>query len=233
MTIDPVTVAVGTTAVAWITPAAQEFFKKIGAPLGDVAASITDRFAQNLNRTVTDADQKLSSAGKQAGEVHPRTLLPLLEGASREEDVALADLWASLLANAADSSTGDMPPRFVNILKQLTPTDARVLTTIEALGELGTSSSDEGWSGPFHGPRIKKDDLFAEISGDPSPPTDVVEPFELSLDTLAGLRLIEKGPSFYDTASFLETMSGEQVALTSGGRRFIAACKAPVQATGQ
>jgi hypothetical protein len=59
--------------------------------------------------------------------VPTKTLLPILENASVEDDEGLHDRWAALLANAASPTSPRVPPSFVEILRQLSPRDACLL----------------------------------------------------------------------------------------------------------
>jgi hypothetical protein len=59
-----------------------------------------------------------------------KILLPLLDAASLEEEPNMTARWAALLANAADPAQWvQIQPGFAEVLRQLTPTDARVLET--------------------------------------------------------------------------------------------------------
>jgi hypothetical protein len=55
----------------------------------------------------------------------------MLEAASIENDEDLHTKWSALLANAA--SSGKVHPSYIEILKQLTPDDARLLDTFYEL----------------------------------------------------------------------------------------------------
>lgn len=76
----------------------------------------------------------------EAGLTHPtravplQFAVPLLEGASLEEDDRLQDLWAKLLVNAANAdSTIERRRSFISILEQLTALDALILLKIYSL----------------------------------------------------------------------------------------------------
>ena len=62
--------------------------------------------------------------------VPTKVLVPLLEAASLEDpqDVKMHDLWAGLLASSA--VTGNTPPRFVGVLKELQLPQAKLLEEI-------------------------------------------------------------------------------------------------------
>ena len=60
--------------------------------------------------------------------------IPLLQAASLEEDDYLQDLWAKLLVNAANESSGvDEKRTFIDILERLTPIEARILEKVYSL----------------------------------------------------------------------------------------------------
>lgn len=226
MTIDPTTTGLVGTGVLWLTPAAQEFFKKIGAPIGDVAASLTERFARNLDRISADASQQLRDIGREAGEVHPRTLMPLLEAASREDDTRLAKRWAALLANAADVGSAAISPMFPEILRQLTPMDAHVLEVIVSIGIPNEAASSSGWSELHSGPKIQKSDVLREVIGQTQAEVSD-ETFEGSLDTVVALGLVERSPSWHVAFGIVEMLAKGDLALSRTGRRFMNACQAP------
>src|SRR5579864_2560882 len=105
-------------------PAAQE----IGLELGDTA--IRWRLRRNAlkvgRRTMTILDE----TGVRRRAVLPNILVPLLENASLETDEDLQERWALLLVTAADADGPNLTRAFVEILKELTPADARLLEWI-------------------------------------------------------------------------------------------------------
>ena len=57
--------------------------------------------------------------------------IPLIQGASLEEDDDLQDRWAALLVHAATATfPGEIRRAYASILEQLTPLDARVLDAV-------------------------------------------------------------------------------------------------------
>jgi len=71
----------------------------------------------------------LAEAGISANPVPPRLFLPMLEHASIEDDDELHSRWSALLANAS-ASPNSVHPSFIEILRQLTPDDAKLLDTL-------------------------------------------------------------------------------------------------------
>lgn len=83
---------------------------------------------KNQLRLIEKAKKYLEEAGVTPRPVPFRTLLPLLEKGSLEDDEALNDRWAALLANAADASyDGVITPSFPNIMEQLSPYEVKAL----------------------------------------------------------------------------------------------------------
>ena len=104
-------------------PAAQE----TGQMLGDIVRVYRlGRSVKLLNKVKRLAEE----AGFEPRAVPVRLLLPILEVASLEQDEDLHTMWANLLANAANPSTDpDLTgwPAFLEVLKQLSPYEARFL----------------------------------------------------------------------------------------------------------
>lgn len=117
--------------------------------------------------------------------------IPLIQGASLEEDDWLQDRWAVLLVNAADAAFHTEVRRaFISILEELTPLDASLLEKIYSTSQI-PSMEAEIWT--THLPT-----LISEQQPDKEivrPPSDV----EVSLGNLARLGLITSalvwGPS--------------------------------------
>jgi Abortive infection alpha len=61
--------------------------------------------------------------------VPPHLLLPIIESASLEDNPTIQDTWSGLLASASDR-TNELSPSYVEILKQLTPIDARSMKVL-------------------------------------------------------------------------------------------------------
>jgi Abortive infection alpha len=112
-----------------LEPAA-DLIKRIGGPVADeigeyLAASARPYTVVRQVEAVVKAQRMLAARGLPAHSVPPRLLLPILEGASIEDEEDLHTKWSALLANAASSDK--VHPSYIEILKQLTPDDARLL----------------------------------------------------------------------------------------------------------
>src|SRR5712692_9184762 len=107
--------------------------------------------------------------------------IPLLQGASLEDDDELQDLWAKLLVNAADANSRIAIKRvFIEILENIGPLEAQILQTIysipfEKMQHRGVVTSDL----PFSASVVPE-----ETRSQPSQPSPEVE---LALANLARL----------------------------------------------
>jgi len=111
-----------------------EFVSRLfGDFLTDAVGIVADRLKffrwQRQMRLIDEVNRELAARNVvQIRPVAPKLGLPLLEAASLEEDDELQDLWIRLLANAMDPSFhGDLRYSYLEILKSLTPLDAKFL----------------------------------------------------------------------------------------------------------
>jgi hypothetical protein len=113
-----------------------DLIKRIGGPVADeigeyLAAAVRPYTVVRQVKAVAKAQRMLNDSGLSTHPVPPRLLLPILEGASIEDEEDLHTKWSALLANAA--SSGKVHPSYIEILKQLTPDDARLLDKLHDL----------------------------------------------------------------------------------------------------
>jgi hypothetical protein len=67
-------------------------------------------------------------------DVPPKFALPLITYATLEEDEELQDIWANLLANAADGGTPiELRTTYIDVLKDLTASDVKILSMLAKL----------------------------------------------------------------------------------------------------
>jgi hypothetical protein len=107
-----------------------------GSPAREVGEWLADkirirRYISTL-KAVDGARRATIDAGLPASAVPLKTLVPLLEYASLEDDddEDMVTRWANLLANAATASAAEVPPAFPEILRQLEPLDAAMLDAL-------------------------------------------------------------------------------------------------------
>ncbi len=93
--------------------------------------SIRDWVFQRRARAKTvvgGAAEMLAAANLKAQEVPGRILLPIIQNSSLEDDDGLRNKWTALLANAASPrSENRVLPAYAEILRQLIPTQAKIL----------------------------------------------------------------------------------------------------------
>jgi hypothetical protein len=89
------------------------------------------RFGRRL-RLMQRVNDLCEAAGIDPKRVPLKLLLPIVENASVEEDDSLQDIWANLLANAADGHTNasEVLPSFSAILSALTARDVKFLDAL-------------------------------------------------------------------------------------------------------
>jgi hypothetical protein len=141
--------------------------------------------------------------------------VPLLQNATLEEDDDLQDVWARLLVNSADASSGiELRRAFVSVLAEMTSLDVRNLAQIELAIKRNAETASTGvWTYELPERAIP----FVEGDRDRHSKRPSLE-VEISLSNLSRLGcVILIGHSAQDGAAPL-------VALTPFGRAFIEAC---------
>jgi hypothetical protein len=104
----------------------------IGDASKPLRGMVSDQFGYwRLKRLSRLAEKTRTFAGAdvQLAPVALRTLVPLLDAGSIEEDDDMQDRWAALLARAGMRPDA-IPPSFVEILRALSPEEAQVLEDI-------------------------------------------------------------------------------------------------------
>lgn len=104
----------------------------IKPPIKELSEILTDQVRlwrfKNQVRLLEKAQSYVKVRGFKPTKLPLKILVPLLENASLEEDEELHDMWAKLLVNAVDPASGSTNHIiFVEILKQLSPTEAQLL----------------------------------------------------------------------------------------------------------
>lgn len=172
------------------------------------------RFKNQIN-LLLKAKKFLEDKGINPSQVLPKTLVPILEEGSLEEDAMMQNRWAAMLANAADPSSGvDVRPSYPEILKQLSALEVAILdsfyTTINAMTD---SDRDQQML-----MKIKIEQVFG-ISGNEC---EIIINNFLRLG-LCAMPSSKGGVSIGNTPLALHTY--DYVKLTALGNDFIKACK--------
>ena len=121
-------------ALAKALESVADLLHRIAGPLAD---EVGDSFAISYRpyrvklglKALQKTQRMLKEAGISPQAVPPRLFLPMMEAASIEDDEDLHTHWAALLANAA-ASPDLVHPSYIEVLKQLTPVEARLLDAL-------------------------------------------------------------------------------------------------------
>lgn len=138
--------------------------------------------------------------------------IPLMQGASLEEDDQMQDRWAALLVNAANASyQGEIRRSYASILEQLTSMDAQILDAIYVLPFDACQHAGVITAGLPISARIPEEDEKEELL----PAEDVI----LSLSNLTRLGCIRSGMTWGGGESY------SRVNPTIAGKAFVQACR--------
>jgi hypothetical protein len=104
---------------------------KLAGPMADeIGLLMADKIkvyrVTNWVKVVQKTEKILAEAHLSPNAVPTRLFLPILEGASIEDDETLQNLWAGLLGSASEQRDS-LSPSFIETLKQLSPGEARAL----------------------------------------------------------------------------------------------------------
>jgi hypothetical protein len=132
-TPDPISTAIATKGFKAGLAAAQGLIQKLFGPAAEeIGLMLRDKArvyrVKNLLSVLAKTDKLLREKSVDPHPVPLRTLLPIIEGASIEDDESLSQKWAGLLASAAalpDPSAAH--PSFPRILGEITPREAVML----------------------------------------------------------------------------------------------------------
>jgi Abortive infection alpha len=195
-----------------ITPEISRFMGTVmGSPGLELGELIADRirawrFKRGI-KYVQAAMKQLDEAGMNPTTVPMRTLAPLMDGGTLEDDAEMGKRWASLLANAA-SGERDVPPSFASVLRDLEPAQARILDQIYQIMMQISPALRKGDIG------ILPQGLVAELGLSD-------ETIDYHLDNLIRLRLVRSPAGPFGDDSL--------ITLSEFGRVFVRACRPPSQ----
>ena len=111
-----------------------DIMHKLAGPMSEeIGLLIADKVKvyrlKNWINVVKKTEKILLEANLPPNAVPPRIFLPILEASSVENDATLQDLWAGLLASASHESDL-LSPSFIETLRQLTPNEAKALSSL-------------------------------------------------------------------------------------------------------
>ena len=114
----------------------QDFINKIAGPAAEeFGLALQDKAKlyryKNLIKIMEKAKKYAERSNIDIKEIPLRTLIPIIECASLEDNENLAEKWAALIANAATrDSIRKLHPSYAQILKEMSPNDAFLLDAI-------------------------------------------------------------------------------------------------------
>ncbi|MBH8569343.1 DUF4393 domain-containing protein [Microvirga sp. STS02] len=189
------------------------FLGKFVGPAAEHYGKLALERAQLLGAKAT---AYLAAVGREPQAVEPKVLLPLVQAASLETDETLAEKWAALLANAADPAQRvQVQPPFVEVLRQLTPVQAKMLSQLYAR-ERGVAVSEHAAPNPFILGSMAQDLGLTK------------QEFALCVDNLLRLRLCAALDGPYQMGPFKYPASPTSyLNPTVFGREFVRACTPP------
>jgi hypothetical protein len=243
-----IALSVARQAAAELTKEASSLIGRLFGPAADeigehLRLRLHGYFERNRNATLNRAAEMIGAAGGSAHEVPLRTMVPLLEGASLEDDADLRERWAALLANAALATSADaIPPLFASILKNITPTTARCLDLLGKTTKPRRGGSSMGGIDEAGGTTLPllTDELHGGRTSDLSERRQHVALTSAAVDVLVREGLASVTPRLrYDSRSDLAgshsvggrrppvEQAGLDIRVTDLGVQFLRACTAP------
>jgi len=213
-------------------PLADLINKLFGGPVEAIGGMWTDGLVARRKIRQIKLFQKVQRAIEEAGfdpqPIPDKVWVPAIQEALLEDDDGLQDIWANLLANAADARTG-VPPSFPKILSDMSPKEARFLNTLYEHLSANASKYGDGHERLWYTSPLNRCQLLnVYISDEPA-----VRFFNVDLDSLLRLRMIESEPPPIDRDSFLAGAPMQEdnpvYRLTDLGYSFVMACRPPAK----
>lgn len=217
----------------------------IAEPLTATIGILTDKLQfMRWERQVrlTDCAMEIIKRRQLYGKVRvvpPKLAFPIIENASLEEEDFLQDMWVNLLVSAMDPCVEMPRMTFVDIIKQLTPTDTRILqclnqeyilngSKIFAPDPLGKEPSSVKMPATFTSPSIvpiRRSKVIEKLG------LSDEEQFEISIDNLVRQGCVTLYRDVYirllGENDLWNKTNYDQVCITSLGVSFVGACAEP------
>ncbi len=170
-----------------------------------VADKIRFRRYRNQVELLAKAEELLVKAGRKPRAVPLKTLVPLIEAASLEEEPSIQQMWSGLLASA--SSTGrdaSLHIVCIHVLKSISAAEAQALQRLffkfeKRKEEAQAEQPDRDWSRP-RTVMLRISDLFKDTGAEK-------DDFVAMADNLIRLNLIEHSGSWVVTVRILVNLT--------------------------
>jgi hypothetical protein len=176
----------------------------------------------NRRRVLERAAAYAEDSAEEIRAIPLRLLLPILERSGYEDNEFLQERWAALLANACTTDRGEqIPPAFVTILSQLTPTAAAVVDLLPDLSPRVKPGNRWG-----SGAR----EILAELRRASGTDNLTIEDVWLALNVAEAAGLVEREPAvredgIFDNRLVLTDRSDYRISVL--GAAFVAAVNPP------
>jgi Abortive infection alpha len=211
----------------------KEGMKQVFAPFADLISRLLGEAASEIGlglrdsvkvwrlkrqvRLLQEVERLVQQSGKDIKPVPPRLFFPIFDAASVEGDDEMQSRWAALLANQATS--GSVHPSYIEMLKQMSSQDARLLDKIYDWCESRHTRVIEWWILSPRNEQYQKD--------------------EESLANLTRLGLVDQNYNLIDGNKQLKIVAGNSQIFSSTPQlkqdffftgvavKFVEACRAP------
>ena len=224
--MDPISVALVKSGIPAAIKSATEFLNKLLGPASEEVGLLLGERARtfrlrNMLKTLGKTQEMLKNASIEPKSVELRVLIPLLDGASLEDNESLSVKWAALLANATISGqAANISQIFSNILSQLSPTDALILDNMKL------QSFSFGTSGETTEPFSFRGQIMESVSLKD-------EEYAFSIDNLRRLGLCIIDPPFFQGGVVngkefdMRQIRRDVIVITELGLQFMRVCSEP------
>jgi hypothetical protein len=210
----------------------------LGVSYAELDQKISEARREIAQEVLSKAQEMLRLVGVQPEPVPIKTLVPLLQYASLEDDQELQERWARLLASAANPRNSvTVLPAFPDILRQLDAKDAVFLDGIyERFCSLcAVSSPSVGWVGTVDlGTYQDLREIWDGLASDTMMGGDAHSEALVPLENILRLNLITRRPvrrrddvAAATSAKDFEFSAIDHYSLTALGFVFLNACKMP------
>jgi Abortive infection alpha len=113
-----------------------DFFNKLAGPMAEELGSmfgdkVREYRVKNWIKVQARVEKMLQDAGYAPKPIPPRLFVPLLDGASLENNDTLQQHWAALIANASMKESAVLPG-FIQVITQLSPLEAQILNLLQS-----------------------------------------------------------------------------------------------------
>lgn len=169
--------------------------------------------------------------------ISPQLALPIIANASFEEDDFLQDLWVSLLLSAMDPDCEMPRSAYIDIIKQLTPLDVRILKILYDKHDPHKNKDSAEYIKKYISSRFKPGVEYVSPSRIPVDANSVIsvipglnmEGYEISIDNLIRVGCASLFRDIwiraYDDKTINQKRSNyDQVTITALGVKFVAVC---------